>query len=173
MAVLVSGASRHGATKEIAQEIGAVLQGHGLEVDLRAPEDVTSLQGYTAAVLGSAVYLGRWLAPMRHLVYRSADTLATLPVWLFSSGPRGDPARRQVLPFDAAAEMREATHARDHRVFAGSLQRATLPAWERAVVAVLRLPDGDARDWSAIRVWAASIATALTAPSAQEGHSRS
>ena len=43
--------------------------------------------------LGSAVYMGRWMKPGRELAQRQAAALAARPVWLFSSGPVGEPAK--------------------------------------------------------------------------------
>jgi menaquinone-dependent protoporphyrinogen oxidase len=40
-------------------------------------------------VLGSAVYVGRWLEAGACFVEEQADELAARPVWLFSSGRPG------------------------------------------------------------------------------------
>lgn len=90
--VLVSAASRHGATTEIAEAIGRSLSGEGFAVTVLPPGQVRSLEDYHAVVLGSAVYTGHWLGPARDLASRCRDSLAARPVWLFSSGPVGDPA---------------------------------------------------------------------------------
>jgi len=55
------------------------------------PKQIQAVDGFDAVVLGSAVYAGHWLKPARELVDRSRDALAARPVWLFSSGPIGDP----------------------------------------------------------------------------------
>jgi menaquinone-dependent protoporphyrinogen oxidase len=83
-------------------------------------------------------------------------------VWLFSSGPVGDPPKPEEDPVDVA-EVLAATRAREHRVFAGKLVRKQLAFPERAIVTALRVPDGDFRDWAAITGWAGAIATALGA----------
>ena len=54
----------------------------------------------------------------------------------------------------------EATHARDHRQFAGKLDRKHLSRPQRASLLVFRL-EGDFRDWAGIRQWAESIARQL------------
>ena len=59
------------------------------------PEQVEGIDSFDAVVLGSAVYAGHWLKPARGLVERSRDALAARPVWLFSSGPIGDPPSRK------------------------------------------------------------------------------
>jgi menaquinone-dependent protoporphyrinogen oxidase len=53
---------------------------------VRPVEQVGDLSGYTEVVLGSAVYVGRWLEPARRFVEEHADELAARPTWLFSSG---------------------------------------------------------------------------------------
>lgn len=160
MRVVVSAASKHGATAEIAVAIAEGLRDEGIEADLVEPADLTGLDGYDAAVLGSAVYAGRWLPDARELVERHADELRQRQVWLFSSGPLGDPLKPEGDPVDAEP-MVEATGAREHRLLAGRLERSGLGFAEKAIVVALRAPDGDFRDWDAIRSWAGEIAAAL------------
>ena len=93
MKVLVCAASRHGSTDEIARAIAVVLRSFELEVDLFAPDDVDSVSGYDAVIIGSAVYAGHWLRPAVDVVARHRDELVGRPVFLFSSGPLGEPLR--------------------------------------------------------------------------------
>jgi menaquinone-dependent protoporphyrinogen oxidase len=118
MKVLVTAATKYGATGEIARTIGDVLAG------------------------------------------RAGDALAARPVWLFSSGPIGDPPKPEEDPVDVA-ELLAATGARDHRVFAGRLVRRQLAFGDKAIAVALRVPEGDFRDWTEIKGWAAGIADAL------------
>ncbi|MGI8949503.1 MAG: flavodoxin domain-containing protein [Ornithinimicrobium sp.] len=161
MHVLVTAGSKHGATAEIAAAIGAALGDRGIQATVADPSDVTDLEGYDAVVLGSAVYAGHWLEPARDLVDRLHDALATRLVWLFSSGPVGDPAKPDEGPVEVAG-IAQITRARSHRVFAGKLDRSKLGFGEKAIVMALRAPEGDFRDWQAISTWAAEIAEALT-----------
>ena len=160
MKVLISAASRHGSTDEIAQAIADLLTAAGFETDVRAPEDVASTAPYDGVVIGSAVYLGHWLEPARKLIERESATLAYKPVWLFSSGPTGTTTQ----PAENTAELarlRETAHAIDHQVFAGRLDRNHLGLAERAMVAMVHAPDGDFRAWEDIRAWSLSIAQTL------------
>lgn len=162
MKVLVTAASKHGSTAEIARVIGEVLEERGLEVTEALPDEVDTLEGYDAVVLGSAVYAGHWLKPATEFVQRFGDGLSGLQVWLFSSGPIGDPPKPEEDPVDVAALMDE-TNAAGHRVFSGKLTRSGLSFGEKAIVLALRAPDGDFRDWDEIRSWAVEVAGALHA----------
>jgi menaquinone-dependent protoporphyrinogen oxidase len=162
MKVLVTAASRHGATTEMAASIGAILQAAGLEAHVLQPAEVPSLDGYDAAVIGSAVYVGRWLEPARDLVEREKVALCRIPVWLFSSGPVGDPPKPLDEPVDAAP-LAALVAAREHRTFAGNVDRKRLGFGEKAIMAAVRAPEGDFRPWPEIEAWAGTIAAALTA----------
>lgn len=160
MRVLVSVASRHGATDEIGHRIAAALQDAGLTVIAVAPEAVVSVDSYDAVVLGSGIYAGRWLTAAKDFVQRNREALPAKRVWLFSSGPVGDPPKPLEDPSDLA-EIKAATGAIEHRLFAGRLDRDTLGFGEKVIVAAVRAPDGDFRPWDEIDAWAAGIAKAL------------
>ena len=168
MKVLLAVASKYGSTREVAQAIAEELQAANLEVDLREPAEVTNLDGYNAVVMGSAIYIGRWLESARDLAQDQAPGLASRPTWLFSSGPIGG----KPLPDEAVdvSAIVDATRTREHRLFGGKLDRQRLSFVERALTLALRAPEGDFRDWNEIRAWARHIAASLQVPSAQGGN---
>ena len=162
MKTLVAVASRHGSTEEIARAITEELRAAGLGVDLSDADAVTAVDAYDAVVLGSAVYMGAWLPEACEFVERHRLKLASLPVWLFSSGPLGaeDPkphGEPSVLP-----DLIDATHPRGHQIFAGKLDPQSLGLSERLVTRLVRAPAGDFRVWQDIRAWARAIAVALS-----------
>jgi menaquinone-dependent protoporphyrinogen oxidase len=166
--VLVTEASKHGSTREIARRIAEELQGTGLDADLRDAGSVTSLDGYDAVVLGSAIYMGSWMPEAKHLVERFQPQLAALPVWLFSSGPLGADNPQPGGDPGQIPGLIEQTQARGHRVFAGKLDRDELGIGERLITKMVHAPDGDFRDWEAIRSWADEIAAELKGVAAPE-----
>jgi menaquinone-dependent protoporphyrinogen oxidase len=119
MHVLITTASKHGATQEIAGALAGGLRHRGLLVTVCPPGDVPSLDHYDAVVIGSAVYAGRWLKPALAFVHDHAPALLGLPVWLFSSGPLSVPDAHDAP--GAVGSVLEATGAVGHRVFAGKL----------------------------------------------------
>ena len=160
MKVLITAASRHGSTTEIAWAIRGHLVEEGLQTVVIHPDEITELVGYDAVIVGSAVYAGRWLKPAKELVERLRTQLGDIPVWLFSSGPVGDPP----VPAEEAVDIADvvaATGAREHRLFPGRIDMATLGFAERALVRALRVPAGDFRDWPAIAAWSKQIAADL------------
>jgi menaquinone-dependent protoporphyrinogen oxidase len=111
-------------------------------------------------VLGSAVYMGHWLEAARQLAESETRALHGRPVWLFSSGPVGDPPKPDEQPVDAGAAV-AATGAREHRLFGGNLDPRRLGFADRAMVHAVRAQTGDFRDWAEIAAWAERIADAL------------
>ena len=162
MKTLVTVSSKHGATDEIGQAIADALHAAGLDVDFIAPERVESLDPYDTVVVGSALYLGRWMAPARDFVTAHADELRRRQVWLFASGPV-TPTRDSA---DAAEgeKLQALVDARDARVFAGRLEQAGLSLAERTIARLIKSPWGDYRPWDAIHEWADSIAASVGSP---------
>ena len=160
MKVLVCAASKYGATGEIAQAVADVLAERGCEVTVLPPEKVGTVEEFDAVVLGSAVYMGQWMKPARELAERSADALAARPVWLFSSGPVGEPAKPADNPVDVT-KILQASKARDHQIFIGKLAKKHLSFPDRAIASAIRAQEGDFRNWAEIRAWATGIADAL------------
>lgn len=157
MRVLVTAASRHGATTEIADAIGAALREAGLETSVVPPDEVLTLAGYDAVVLGSAVYMGRWLDPAKQFAARNGAALAARPVWLFSCGPIGDPPKPTEEPVDVAG-IREATGARattgssrassTGTASASARRRSSRPSVRRTVTSVRGTRSGTGRPGS-------------------------
>ena len=179
-------ASRHGGTAGIADRIAEVLRTEGAEVVVFDAASRPDPSGFDAYVIGSGVYIGSWLKEGVEFLERHQSTLATRPVWLFSSGPLSglsktteveDPIELALGPEDGPgsggrkkiASLSAAIRARDHRVFSGAFDPNDPPKsmQERLVrlvpAAKQALPAGDFREWDAIEAWARTIATELIA----------
>lgn len=176
MKILVAYATKHGATRGIAERIAAILERRGLDVTLRPVTEPSDVGAFDAYVIGSAAYMFHWLGEATAFVRHHRSLLGTCPVWLFSSGPLGtDEVDAQGTDVRAAAEpkefaeFREAIRPRELRVLfgaydpeappAGLMERLTrmMPASREA------LPAGDFRDWTEIETWAESIADEVAA----------
>lgn len=165
MDVLVVHASKHGSTVGIAQTVASRLveRGHAVTVfDAEAADELdrAELRRCDAVVIGSAVYAGHWLKPARRFVDRHLTLLQDRPVWLFSSGPLGDPPPPEDDPIEVQ-RIERTIHAEEHRMFPGALDLDELGFIERAAVKAVHAPAGDFRDVDAARAWADEIADAL------------
>lgn len=174
MSVLVAYASRHGATRGIAERIAERLRADGLDADLRPVSEVRDASRYDAFIVGGAAYMFHWLKDATTFVRRNRTLLAGRPTWLFSSGPVGtdtvDKEGRDVLEVTVPKEfpgLRDAIHPQGEKVFFGAWDPAAKPigAMERIVrlmpAARSSMPVGDFRDWDAIDAWADEIALEL------------
>lgn len=175
MKVLVAYGSRHGATRGIAERIGARLEGHALEVTVAPIDQVTDPSAYDAFVVGSAAYLFHWLTEVTGFVRRHRELLGSHPTWLFSSGPLGTDEVdkqgrdvRQVSEPKEFAELRDVVRPRGEQVFFGAYDPDAKPMGfaERLFLPLMpavrnALPAGDFRDWEEIDAWADAIAREL------------
>jgi menaquinone-dependent protoporphyrinogen oxidase len=181
--VLVGYATAHGSTRGVAERIGSRLRPHRIVADVRPVADVQDLGRYDAAVLGSAIHGGRWLPDAKQFVDRHATALTQRPVWLFSVSTIGD--EESMFPPRAARRLRalrketpevagfQATvHPREHRNFAGAVDRSHWPASGRAFFRAMGGRYGDHRNWAAIEAWADRIAAQLDPAPAGHGAER-
>jgi menaquinone-dependent protoporphyrinogen oxidase len=159
--VLVAYASKHGSTAGIAQALADRLRELGEPVEVGSVDEVGDLAEFRAVVLGSAVYAGSWMKEAVAFVHRFAEPLAERPVWLFSSGPLGHDVEDEEEQPRQLKEMEGIIGPIDHRMFFGALDRSKLGFGERMIVKAVKAPDGDFRDWDAIRDWAEGIAREL------------
>ncbi len=158
--VLVSAGSRHGSTKEIAERIGDVLASRGLSVLVQEPQNVLDVSEVEVVVLGSAVYAGHWVREAKEVADMIGAESPKPLVWLFSSGPIGEPAKPEDEPVDVS-RIREITEAREHKIFTGKIDKSRLSFGERAILMAVKAPEGDYRDWADVENWAKKIADHL------------
>lgn len=163
--VLVAYATKHGSTAEISARIGRALQDAGLTTDVMPVDDVSDVTRYTAVVLGSAVYVGRWRKEATRFLEEHEAALAQRDVWLFSSGPtgEGDPVE-QLEGWRLPEKLQPAADRigpHDIAVFQGVLDADKLNFVERFMINAVKAPTGDFRDWEAIDAWAKEIAASL------------
>ena len=153
-------ATRHGSTAEIGDAIARRLRERGLEAVTEDAEHAVLAPG-EPVVLGSPIYMGKWLKSARRIAEQLEAEPAGRPVWVFTVGPLGDPPEpADAAPDQAVAEF-AAERGRSRPVFRGKLDRALLSLHERLAVRAAKAPNGDFREWAAIDAWADEIAEAL------------
>jgi menaquinone-dependent protoporphyrinogen oxidase len=169
--VLVAYASKHGSTAEIAATIAETLRASGVRVDCVEASEVENVDGYDAVVLGSAVYIRRWRGDAKSFLRKHRAQLAQRPLWVFSSGPVGDPNRDPdpawLEPPKIVTQV-ERLDAREHVVFGGRMPTNPRGPTQRAMVKNCPPEYRDRRDWDEIRAWAVRIGSDLRATAPQE-----
>ena len=161
--ILVADATKTGSTAEVAEAIARRLCEAGLFADVRPVAAVATLDGFSGAVLGSAVRYAAWLPEMTDFMATQRDALAGMPVAFFTMHMLAlgdDPS--------AAAERAKYTlkaHAVvspvDEAFLAGKIDPAQLSLFDRLAVRLVKSPVGDRRDWAWIGDWTAALAPKL------------
>jgi menaquinone-dependent protoporphyrinogen oxidase len=172
--VLVGYASAYGSTKGIAREIGDRLIHAGLHADVRTVDEIDAVDAYDAVVLGSAIHNMAWLPEAAAFMRSHAPALVGLPVWLFSVSSVGDTSsffnakvarfmRRMHKEPKEIAGYRQTIRVREHRSFAGAVERMHWNLGGHLFLKTFGGNYGDHRDWSDIDTWADRIAEQLQA----------
>lgn len=163
MHIYVITATRHGSTREIGAAIARRLRERGHDAVAIDATDARGLDADSAIVLGSPIYMGRWLKSARTVMDALVAEPAGRLIFTFTVGPLGDPP----VPVDAKPEdevERFCARAISNRMFVGRLDRLKLGRMERLAAGAVKAPDGDYRDWPAIAAWADEISDAVVGP---------
>lgn len=163
--ILVTYASKNGATREIAEKIGEVIKQAGGQVNVAPVNGIKDLNSYGAIILGSAVYIGKWQKEAVEFLQVNENILADRPVWLFSSGPTGEGDPVELLEGwripTALRPVVDRIQPRDIAVFHGFINPEKLNFIEKQVIKSMKKPFGDFRDWDAIHAWTTTIIQGL------------
>jgi menaquinone-dependent protoporphyrinogen oxidase len=156
------------AARAIGNVIPEILRQSGHVVEAQPVGNVRSVNGYDAAIIGSAIYFGKWCEEAFDFVDRFRAYLAYIPVWLFSSRPLGGVGE---TPSEDSGELAcaiQATHAIDEKTFPGALSTEWLAWYERLITKAVHAEPGNYRDLVEIRRWASDIASVLDLGSTSE-----
>lgn len=154
--ILVTYATRYGSTTEIAAAIADALRVFGHRVDLVLVDSNPDPARYDALILGSPLYLGKWLRSMTDYISCHKVTLAAIPHALFTVGytlhDRGD--RELAAARLAELEFSHLINPVYSGYFAGKLNMEGLNEADKAICRMVGLHDGDYRDLSKASEWA-------------------
>jgi menaquinone-dependent protoporphyrinogen oxidase len=126
--------------------------------------EVTSLEGYCGAVLGSAVRYAAWLPEMTDFMSAQRDALSAVPVAFFTMHmlALGDDPAAVAERAKYTATARELGSPIDEVFFEGMIDPARLSFFDRMAVRLVKSPVGDRRDWDRIAAWADALAPRVT-----------
>ena len=175
MRALVAFGTKYGSTVKVGEEIGRVLRGKGLEVEVVNLDErkVQDLAPYDLVVVGSAVIIGKWTKGTRTFLEQNQVALRGKRLAMFAccgdvlaeAKERRDGAKARYLDQVVAeydlSPMKTALFGGelDFNKY-GFLIKAVLKDDRRHIESggVDLSKPYDYRDWDAIRVWAGSVA---------------
>lgn len=170
MPILVTYATSHGSTREIADRIASRLHANGFAVDCRSVDHVFSVENYSAVILGSPVRGTKWLLDAQKFLDVEAMGLQIKPTWTFSVGMapaiKGskwvkERAVRRESQDTVDSIARKLPKVRDHHLFAGKDDGSDMSGPAKCLWSAVGGRFGDYRDWNDIDRWADGIAKEL------------
>lgn len=163
---LVTYATRYGSTHEVAEAIAATLKKSDVAVEIQPMQEVRSLEGYHAVVMGAPIFIGKWHKEAHRFLARHQESLTQRPLALFALGPTSRDAQEMEgarAQLDRDLEKYPWLKPAAQAMFVGKYDPAAL-RFPDNLLAILpasplhTMPARDERDWEAIRAWALSIA---------------
>lgn len=162
--ILVAYATRAGSTGEVAQAIAETLRQAGLDVDLRPVREVRDVSPYRAVVLGTAIRAFRPLPEAIRFLRRHREALSRIPVAYFAVciALMEDTEENRRMAASWMEPMRAVLEPVRMGLFAGKMDYSRLSFPERFIIKRMKVPEGDHRNWEAIRAWAGEVAGMLS-----------
>jgi len=157
--VLIAYASKCGSTGEVAAAIAEELTARGKAVDVRLVQNVSTLNGYQAVIVGSAIRMGQWLPEAVEFVETHQQALRQLPTAFFTVHMMnlGDDETSRKNRLAYLDPVRKIMTPQQEVFFAGKMDMARLSFLDRLIAKAVKATDADLRDWQAIRNWAQTI----------------
>ena len=167
--ILVTYASRSGATAEVAEAIAKTLSEGGAQVEVLPMQEVKDLAPYRAVVAGSAIRGAKWLPEAVQFMRTQQAALAQKRVALFTvciTMAMKDAEKYRPGVAEWVAPVRALVRPVSEELFAGRLDFSKLPLNKdtlglRLAVTFGVFPKGDHRDWQAVQAWAKGLPALL------------
>lgn len=168
--VLIAYASLCGSTGGVAEAIGRVFCDKGVRTDVRLAKNVESVNGYRAVIVGSAVRSASWWPDAMTFVSRHEEVLGRIPVAYFLTCLalyKDSPEQRKLALgyFDPVLKASPGVKPVDLGCFSGALDYSKMGFMYRTIMKSKMkdkgVPEGDFRDWTAIRTWARTVLSRL------------
>jgi menaquinone-dependent protoporphyrinogen oxidase len=164
--ILIAYATWTGATKEVAQKVANVLQDDGVETEIKEAREVKNLEGYKAVVLGSAARIGKLNSDAYSFFQKHRESLkqkrfAAFVVCLTMKEDTPESRRTVTGYLEAAMKNAPGLQPVSIGLFAGMLDIQRLKQPWKFFMSRGNFPQGDFRDWDAIRAWASSLRALL------------
>jgi len=157
--ILVAYASKYGSTGGVADAIGKGLCNKGAAVDVLLMKNAVNLSSYQGVIVGSAIYMGKWLPEAVDFVKNNVEVLRQIPVAYFLvcmtlCKPTEENKAKVLAYLDPVLKAMVEIKPVGIGAFAGALDYNNLSWINKKILKSKGTPEGDFRDWKAIRTWA-------------------
>lgn len=157
--VLITYASKYGSTGGVADAIGKELCSKGMAADVVLIKNARNVSSYQGVVIGSAIYMGKWMSEAVDFVKKNKDSLRQVPVAYFlvcmTLSQPTEKKQAEVLSYmDPVLKAVPEIKPVGLGTFAGALDYNNLSWLYKKILKSKGTPEGDFRDWNAIRAWA-------------------
>lgn len=157
--ILVTYATKAGATAGVAEKIGETLAKKNAQVDVLPVKAVKDISAYDVVVAGSGIYVGKPLADLTSFIEKNQAALQQKAFSAFVvclTLEKDTPEKRQeVMPY--LEPVRVLVKPVQEGFFAGAMDTKKISFIERMMMKAMKSPEGDFRDWQKITAWAESL----------------
>jgi len=157
--VLVTYASKYGSTGGVADAIGKELCTKDVAADTVLIKNAVNISSYQGVVIGSAIYMGNWMPEAVDFVKKNRNILRQVPVAYFLvcmtlSQPTEENRTKVLSYMDPLLKAVPEIKPIGIGTFARALDYKNLSWLNKKILKSKGSPEGDFRDWNAIRAWA-------------------
>jgi menaquinone-dependent protoporphyrinogen oxidase len=157
--LLVVYASKYGSTGGVADAIGKELCSKDVAADVVLMRNANNISSYQGVIIGSAIYMGKWMSEAIDFVKENRDALCKVPVAYFLVGmtlarPTEEKRAKTLSYLDPILKSVPEIKPVGIGTFAGAMDYNNLSWINKKLLKSKGTPEGDFRDWNEIRAWA-------------------
>ncbi|MCD4752830.1 MAG: twin-arginine translocation signal domain-containing protein [Anaerolineaceae bacterium] len=157
--VLIAYATKTGSTAEIATRIGEIFAEKGFSVDVKPAKEVKDVSPYSTVLVGSGIRVGQMMGDAMKFITKNQAALKEKHFSVFF----GCMVLKDYTPEKIEEvsvylnPVRDLVQPEYEGMFAGVIDPAKMTLVERMMMKVMKVPQGDFRNWTAIESWASEV----------------
>lgn len=157
--VLIAYATKTGSTAEIATRIGKIIAEKGFSVDVKPVKEAKDISSYSTVLVGSGIRIGQMMGDALNFIKDNKTALKKKHFSVFFACMTLQEYTPEKLEEVSVYlnPVRELVQPEYEGMFAGVIDPAKMTLVERMMMKVMKVPQGDFRNWPAIENWANEV----------------